>query len=170
MIENFDKALALVLKSEGGYVNDSRDPGGRTNLGVTQRAWEQYVGRTATEDEMRSLTPTLVAPFYRIKYWNKAGCDKLPPGIDYMVFDASVNMGPFRGVQLLQQACGLPKEAQDGVIGPQTLAAVESTPNVRHEYSNAKETFYRSLKTFPVFGKGWLNRIVEVEKNAGTFS
>ena len=169
MTGNFDKSLALVLKSEGGYVNDPRDPGGMTNLGVTKRAWELYLGRTVTEADMRALTPAIVAPFYKIQYWNAAKCDKLPSGLDYMMFDAAVNMGPPRAVRLLQQACGLPKGDQDGVIGPQTLAAVQATPNVRHEFSMAKEGFYRSLKTFPVFGAGWLNRIVDVERNADSF-
>ena len=165
MKENFDKALAFVLKSEGGYVNHPQDPGGMTNLGVTKRAWERYVGRTVDETEMRSLTPANVAPFYKIGYWNAASCDKLPSGLDYVVFDAAVNMGPPRAIKLLQQACNV---TADGDIGPKTLAAVAATPNLLEKYSLAKELFYRSLKTFPIYGKGWLNRIADVEKNAAT--
>ncbi len=44
MIGNFKECLALVLKSEGGYVNNPQDPGGMTNLGVTKRVWEEYTG------------------------------------------------------------------------------------------------------------------------------
>ena len=40
MTGNFKECLAIVLKSEGGYINDSRDSGGMTNLGVTKRVWE----------------------------------------------------------------------------------------------------------------------------------
>jgi hypothetical protein len=40
MKENFEKSLELVLAHEGGYVHHALDPGGRTNLGVTQRVWE----------------------------------------------------------------------------------------------------------------------------------
>ena len=170
MNDNFDKALKFVLASEGGFINHPQDPGGMTNLGVTKRAWEAYTGRAATEADMRALTPAIVAPFYKINYWNKAKCPLLPAGLDYMVFDAAVNMGVHQAVVLLQRACGIPDPDQDGAIGPQTLAAIEATPNVRHAYSVAKEAFYRSLKTFPVFGKGWLNRIAEVERNADTFT
>ena len=48
MKENWDKSFDMVLVHEGGYVNDPRDPGGRTNMGVTQRAWESYLNRSVT--------------------------------------------------------------------------------------------------------------------------
>jgi lysozyme family protein len=49
MKENFEKSLELVLQHEGGYVHHPLDPGGRTNLGVTQRVWEDYVGHQLTK-------------------------------------------------------------------------------------------------------------------------
>ena len=63
MRENWDNCFNMVLQHEGGYVNDPRDPGGRTNLGVTQRAWESYWNRSSSEEEMRKLTPNVVKPF-----------------------------------------------------------------------------------------------------------
>jgi lysozyme family protein len=32
--------------------------------------------------------------------------------------------------------------------------------------SEARRDFYKSLKTFPTFGKGWLRRVDETEKEA----
>ena len=49
MKENFDKALELLLKHEGGYVNHPSDPGGITNLGVTKKVYEDWVGHEVTE-------------------------------------------------------------------------------------------------------------------------
>jgi lysozyme family protein len=65
MINNLEQALALVLKSEDGFTIDPRDNGnklpdgraGSTNLGVTQAAWEAYVGHPVTWSDMKSLTP-----------------------------------------------------------------------------------------------------------------
>ena len=45
MISNWQKSFELMLKSEGGYVNNPADPGGMTNLGVTKATWENWVGR-----------------------------------------------------------------------------------------------------------------------------
>ena len=61
MNANFDKCLALVLKSEGGFVNHPQDPGGMTNLGVTAKVWEEWVGHPVDEKQMRALTPEMVA-------------------------------------------------------------------------------------------------------------
>ena len=70
MTENFEKSLALVLAAEGSFVNHPSDPGGMTNLGVTQKAWRDWVKHGVDEAEMRALTPELVAPIYKSKYWD----------------------------------------------------------------------------------------------------
>lgn len=162
MKENFDRALAAVLKSEGGFVNNPKDPGGMTNLGVTIKTWEAFVGRNVTEKEMRNLTPEMVGKMYQQKYWNAVKADDLPEGVDYLAFDFAVNAGPGRAAKLLQQAVGV---TADGAIGPATLKAVAAMQpaDLIEKYSAAKEAFYRSLPTFETFGKGWLRRVAEVK-------
>lgn len=165
----FSTALKEILLHEGGYANHPRDPGGRTNLGVTQRVWEGWTGRPSTEAEMRSLTPEIVSPLYRKNYWDAVQADKLPPGLALCVFDFAVNAGPGRAARYLQRMIGV---AQDGEIGPQTLAAVTGYVQSHGEaatvraYQEARRGYYRSLSTFATFGKGWLRRVDEVEKAA----
>ena len=55
MISNWESSFKYLLQSEGGFVNDPNDPGGMTNLGVTKKAWEQYVGYEVNEADMRAL-------------------------------------------------------------------------------------------------------------------
>jgi lysozyme family protein len=62
----FEDCLARILKHEGGYVNDPLDSGGRTNLGVTQRVWEEFVGHPVTEADMKAL-PRKNSPNVQIK-------------------------------------------------------------------------------------------------------
>ena len=162
---NWKRSFELMLKSEGGYVNHPSDPGGRTNLGVTQRVWEQWVGRESNEKEMRSLTPAMVEPLYKRKYWDACKCDDLPEGLDYLVFDFAVNAGPGRSIKTLQSAVGT---TPDGIIGPKTLSAVRAIDphELIEKFSVAKTEFYESLPTFPTFGRGWLNRVADVKVKA----
>jgi lysozyme family protein len=157
MTKNFRDCLELVLKHEGGYVHHEKDPGGRTNLGVTQRVWEEWVKHPVTEKDMRELTPALVAPMYEMKYWRTSYCEKLPRGLDLLVFSMAVNAGSGRSVKLLQDAIGV---VADGVIGPNTMAKINEA-NVEvliDKFSEARTAYYKGLKLFPVFGKGWLSR------------
>ena len=165
MKENFEKSLELVLAHEGGYVHHALDPGGRTNLGVTQRVWEAWVGHKVDEAEMRSLTKEMVSPLYRKEYWDAVHGDKLPCGADYLAFDFAVNAGAFRCIKTIQRALNI---TADGIIGPVTLKAIQDTnaEDFINSFSAAKETFYRSLTNFPTFGKGWLNRVAEAKKTA----
>ena len=165
MLSNFPAALALVLKSEGNFVNHRNDPGGMTNLGVTRNVWRDWVNRDVDEAEMRSLTPELVTPLYKARYWDACHCSDLPRGVDYAVFDSAVNMGPGRAAKLLQTALGV---NADSVIGRATIAAAVAADPVEllEAFSLGKEAFYQSLPTFTTFGKGWLNRVAHVQDAA----
>lgn len=167
MNNNWKQAFDLMLKSEGGYVHHPSDPGGRTNLGVTQATWENWVGRGSDEAEMRGLTPEKVEPMYKKKYWDAVRGDELPMGLDYLMFDFAVNAGAGRAIKTLQTAVGV---TPDGGFGPMTMAAVQAVDHVEliERFSQAKEDFYRSLTTFATFGKGWLNRVADVKVKASS--
>jgi lysozyme family protein len=165
MKENFPAALQALLKHEGGYVNHPSDPGGMTNLGVTKRVWEEWVGHEVDEKQMRALTPELVAPLYKKKYWDKVCGDELPTGLDLAVFDLAVNSGPGRAAKMLQKVLGV---TQDGAIGPQTIAKalnVDSSKLIA-DYNAERLAFLQALPTWGTFGKGWGRRVAEVTEQA----
>ena len=168
MISNWQKSFELMLKSEGGYVNNPADPGGMTNLGVTKATWENWVGRESDEAEMRGLTPEKVEPLYKKKYWDAVRGDEIENGgVAYLLFDFAVNAGVGRSIKTLQTAVGV---TPDGGFGPMTMAAVQAVDPVEliERFSQAKEDFYRSLNTFATFGKGWLNRVADVKVKASS--
>lgn len=162
MKHNWETAIKHILKWEGGYVNHKDDPGGRTNLGVTQRVWEEWTGKPATEEDMRGLTIEMVSPLYRKRYWDAVRGDDLPSGVDLCVFDCAVNAGVGRASRFLQQAVGV---VADGAIGPKTLAAVTAMPadELIEKFCNLRESHYKSLNTFATFGKGWMRRLDGIE-------
>jgi len=167
MKENFNEALKAILKHEGGFVNHKLDPGGMTNLGVTKKVWEEWVGKPVGEKEMRALTPDTVGPMYKKKYWDAVKADDLPDGLDYLMFDFAINAGPGRAIKTMQKAIG---STPDGAIGPKTMAALKAANQneLVAKFSAEKEAFYRSLPTFATFGKGWLRRVAEAKTHAET--
>ena len=160
---SFKECLDLVLKSEGGWVHHESDPGGETNLGVTKRVWEEYVGHPV--ENLKKLTKEEVAPLYEQKYWRPCYGEVLPRGLDFIVFSMGVNAGPGRSVKLFQSAIGC---VPDGIIGPATrsLILASNITNLIAKFSEARREYYRSLKTFPIFGKGWLARVDREELEA----
>jgi lysozyme family protein len=157
---SFKECLNIVLKSEGGWVNNPNDPGGETNLGVTKRVWEEYVGHPV--ESLKKLTKEDVAPLYELKYWRPCYGEVLPRGLDLLSFSMGVNAGPGRSVKLLQQSIGC---VPDGVIGPKTreLISASNSATLIAKFSEARRDYYRSLNK-PMFEKGWLSRCDKEEQ------
>ena len=160
MKNNFDKCLHMLLEHEGGYVNNVHDKGGMTNLGVTKRVYDKWIGRESTEQEMRDLTPDDVAPIYKKNYWNRVKGDSLPSGLDWACFDWAVNSGSGRPAKAVQRAVGA---TQDGAIGNQTLGLIaEKDPKFIIDYVyTVRQAFYESLDDYKHFGRGWSRRNTE---------
>lgn len=165
MKDNFEQCMALVLKEEGGYVNDPHDPGGRTNHGVTQETWEEYVGKSVTEDDMKNLTIQEVIPLYKQNYWDRINGDELPDGIDYAVFDFAVNSGVDCAAKFLQSILGV---KTDGKIGPMTISACETSNSrdVATQVCEKRLAYLQALPTWAFYQKNWSSRIARVEEIA----
>ena len=111
MIDNFAKALALVLQSEGGKVDLKADPGHRTNAGVTQAVFTAWLAKQGKPSrDVYLITAAEVSAIYRTQYADVVHFDDLPAGLDYAVFDAAVNSGPVEAARWLQDAIGVTKD------------------------------------------------------------
>ena len=159
---SFKECLDLVLKSEGGWVDNALDPGGETNLGVTKAVWEEWVGHPV--ESLKNLTKDDVAPLYELKYWRPCYGEVLPRGLDYLCFSFGVNAGCGRSVKLLQQSLGL---VSDGIIGPKVMQKLRESniSDVIKGFSESRREYYKSLKK-PMFEKGWLSRTDKEEQEA----
>ena len=168
MNSNFEKCLQKLLAHEGGFSNHPSDPGGVTNLGVTARVWEEWVGHPVDEKQMRALTPALVAPLYKRKYWDACRANELVPGLDYAVFDCAVNSGVGRAVKLLQSCVGATPDGGYGSITAALVKKAQQEDPIRliELYCAKRLEFLESLKTFATFGKGWSRRVAEVKADS----
>ena len=155
MKESFEACFAVVVGEEGGYTNDANDPGGETNWGISRAAYPAL--------DIKGLTRAEAQAIYLRDYWAPSQCDRLPPPLAMLVFDAAVNNGVQRAREWLQAALGVPT---DGVIGPQTLAALK-TATATHdglqgtcaELLARRVDFMGGLKTWQSFGLGWSRRL-----------
>ena len=165
MKENFKESLVLILKHEGGYVDHPADPGGATMKGITLATFSDFKKKAMTKDELRAISDADVENIYKVGYWDAMRCDELPAGVDLLAFDMAVNKGVSRAARLLQQAAGV---KDDGVLGPRSMEAIGKMPvkELIAKVSEGRRDFYRGLKTFSVFGRGWLRRVDETEKEA----
>lgn len=169
MQADFPKCLAFLLAHEGGFSNNPTDPGGITNLGVTKRQWEAYVGHSVIEQDIRNLTPVRVESFYKTRYWDAVKGDDLPAGLDHCLFDTCVNSGPGRAIVILQKILGV---VTDAAMGPHTLDAAykQATARLVDLYCRARMDFLKTLPTWSTFGKGWEARVTQVEAEADSLA
>lgn len=163
MTEDFASSLSNLLTTEGGYVNDPKDPGGPTNEGVTQHNYDLWrIAHHQPTQSVRFITPDEVQAFYQSWYWSPSGCDQLPSGVDYCLFDFAVNSGPHEAIKLLQRAVNV---SDDGFIGPKTLAAVKaaSAYQVIDALCDERLAFMQKLPNWTHDSRGWTRRVTTVE-------
>lgn len=139
MKDNYEQAIAFVFKYEGGYANNPRDPGGPTNRGITLATARAFWKHDATAADVKAMPKSVAEEIYKKQYADKINFDSLPSGLDLCALDAAVMSGP--------------KRANDWLIKANTI----------DDYQALRLAFYKSLKIYPTFGKGWTNRV-----NSGT--
>lgn len=148
----FEKAVALILKHEGGYVNDPRDPGGETNFGISKRAYPN--------EDIRALTVDRAKALYHRDYWQAVRGDDLPPALALPTFDMAVNAGTGTAIKLLQRTLGV---TADGVLGPVTLAKAQGVQGVDAaiRLSRRRITHYAALPGWKHYADSWTQRTLE---------
>jgi lysozyme family protein len=165
-MNNSKRAIALILKHEGGFVNNPKDPGGATNKGITIATFRKYIKPLGTVADLKALTDEQATIVYKRRYWDAVLGDQLPSGVDYAVADFAVNSGPSRAAKYLQRVVGA---TQDGRIGPATLEAVRRMPTAQviNKLCDARLSFMQSIKggkLWAEFGRGWGRRVADVRK------
>lgn len=159
---NFDAAFERLIGHEGGYSDDPKDPGnwtgGRPGVGKLLGTKYGIAANTYPDIDIKALTLEQAKAIYRRDWWDKIHADQLPAAVAFQLWDFAVNAGITRAVISLQRAVGV---ADDGKLGPRTLAAVNAmpVPDVLARFNAERLEFYASLSTWPTYGKGWARRV-----------
>ena len=145
---NFDTAFDRLISHEGGYVNDTRDPGGETNWGISKRSYPNV--------DIKALDRQGAKGIYRCDFWEVLG--NAHPAITFQAFDFAVNSGISTALRKLQVVVGV---ADDGHWGPMSQSALTrmEVNDVLLRYLGQRLAYMTKLTTFDIYGRGWSNRI-----------
>ena len=126
----------FVLKHEGGYVNDPKDPGGETKWGISKRAYPNL--------DIKNLSAEDATRIYSRDYWDVCNCDNLDYPLCTVVFDSGVVDGPVRAIQWLK--------ASKDIAGYLLLRKLYYANLVKKNPAEQR------------FLAGWLNRVGDLQK------
>ncbi len=153
-IGEHEKGFQNAKQDSGNYV-DGKLVG--TNFGISAPILKSFLGRTPTEEDMKSLTKEQAVDIYEKQFFKRSGIDKLPESIQKATLDFAINSGPKKAIMKLQKTLGV---VPSGIIGPETLEAIDDTSV--DKYVDERIKFFKNIvKHNPSqkrFLKGWLKR------------
>ena len=158
------KLAPFILKWEGGFVNDPDDLGGATNMGVTIGTYEAYCRKKGypkpTVERLKNITKEEWTEILKTMYWDRWKADEIK---SQSIADILVDWIWASGVHGIKIPHDLVGVIPDGIVGPKTLAAVNSR-NPRELFDQIKiarfdfiEDICRKRPANNKFKRGWMN-------------
>lgn len=166
-MSDVNKLAPIILKWEGGFVNDPVDKGGATNKGVTIATWKQCgYDKDGDNDidveDLKKLTlfdATIVLKKY---YWDRWRADQIEnQSVANILVDWVWGSG-VHGIKIPQRLLGV---TVDGIVGQKTIEAINNSDQselfkkiwlARKDFLNGIVQRNPEQKRFI---KGWLNRL-----------
>lgn len=169
---DYRKIARFILSWEGGFVNDPKDRGGATNMGVTLKTWKS-VGWDIDKDgdidieDLKLITKEDVIKGVMVpSFWNKIKGDAIcSEPIAAILLDWAWMSGPVNVIRRIQRLLGV---KDDGVVGPVTIKAINTKNAIVlfHEIKQLRVDFYYDIvrrdKSQSRFLQGWLNRLSNI--------
>lgn len=159
------KLIPFILKWEGGFSNHPLDKGGPTNKGITFNTFRSFYPGATVED-LKEMTDEQWFSIFVTGYWELWRGDEIKnQSVANIVVDWAWASGPITAIKQVQRLLGIPA---DGIVGPQTLAAINHT-NQQELFNDIKAARFRFIERIieknpsqDVFRKGWRNRINDI--------
>ncbi len=179
------KAFAFAQRWEGGYVNHPNDHGGATNLGVTQRVYDQYrLDNGQSRQSVREVTKQEAQAIYAQGYWNQVKGNQLSPLTSISLADFAYNSGPARAIHEMKRflranGYDIPMTAEGRNVRNEKLDSKTAEAVKAYVLQYGDEKLAQGINTErrqfvqnivdrtpdqEVFLKGWNNRISSLEK------
>ena len=169
--------LASIHQSEGGYVDDPQDPGGKTKLGIAEHGeWPVFAAMFGLDprdtSQIRNITEDQADEYYiRTRFVGLSITDIKSSKVSNALFDQSVltpgivKRSMRRGLNDLGNS--FPNNSNDGF----TSEEVEAINNANEDklveaFVKYQDRYYVSLNK-PTFERGWLNRTARLKGFVG---
>ena len=158
----------FILKFEGGYAGNI-DGQICTMKGVTLNTYRSFYGKNKTCDDLRKITDEEWFEIFRKGFYDKIKGDSIKnDSICLIVVDFAYNSGVKTAIKNVQKALNC---TADGIIGPKTLAALnsEDAEGVFESIYAQRYWYYWNIAQKPSkakFLKGWLRRLNSIDFKA----
>lgn len=159
---DYKELVPIVRKWEGGWSNNPNDMGGCTMSGVTIATFRSVYGSGKTCSDLRRLTEDQWNHIFKKKYWDRWRADEIRnQSIANLLVDWLWTSGVW-GIKYPQRILGV---ADDGLVGPRTIAAINGHPDQEELF---RKLWDRRLKQFRAiaskpgqrgFLNGWTSRL-----------
>ena len=150
----FERCISVILKSEGGYVNNPNDLGGETKYGICKRYFPN--------EDIKNLTIERAKELYFSYYWFPMNLTGIVNDAAILeIFDMGVNSGKGNAIRIAQRLVGTDP---DGKLGNITKTAINNTVDFLPKYKQARLEYYARIagnRNNHVFIQGWINRVLK---------
>jgi len=167
----FNYSVTIVLSHEGGLSDDSDDPGGITNFGITAQFLidnKMFLKKYDAITYIEKMNDNTAKSIYKTYFWDRYHYNLIEPlQIATKIFDMCVNMGNVEAHKIVQRSINKMSHDQllvDGIIGSKTITAINALPDtyLHEELREESKKFYTNLaEENPKLAKfltGWLKR------------
>lgn len=173
--KKFHKISKIILRHEGGYINDPDDPGGATNKGIAWNTWKAYakidINVEPTLENLKKLSDKDAEIIYRKRYWEpKYFCKLKNDKVGLMVYDWTITSGgAAKKIQELLNKEFAQKLTVTRRIDISTIDALNNIDNQQkllERITEIRKSYYKNLvykngkaTALKKYLKGWLNRV-----------
>ena len=167
---DYKKLIPFILRWDGGFANDPADRGGATMKGITIGTFTTYRKSkrkpTPTVTDLKNISDQEWGDVFKSLFWDKWYADNIKSqSIANILVDWVWASGKY-GITIPQRILGV---AQDGVVGPKTLEALNARDadklfaQLKQARINFVETIVKRNPSQKKFINGWKRRIYAIQ-------
>lgn len=166
--EKFDQAYNKLKEQEGGYTtgkNQKKDE--QTNMGIKQSTLDKYSAKYPDKNfphDVKDLKEYQAKEIYKSKYWDNTRIPQIENDrIRNAIFDMNVMGGAGKVVQRAINSFSDANLKVDGVIGKETIKAINAIPDTKIEefmstIKSERINYLQSTQNWETAKNGWIKR------------